>query len=59
MKSSNTYVTVASYFNDMKIIDDRLSKLEHIIDNITKYQVEMLNMENKDDGNTNTQIRPQ
>ena len=56
MKSINTYVTVASYFNDMKIIDERLERLEHIIDNLTKYQVEMLNKE-KEDGNKNITVR--
>lgn len=51
------YVTVASYFQDMKIIEDRLERLEHIIDNLTKYQVEMLNNKETKDGDKNSKIR--
>ena len=57
MNSINTYVTVASYFQDMTIIENRLERLEHIIDNLTKYQVEMLNNKETKDGDKNSKIR--
>ncbi len=36
------YVTVKDYFNDMSIVDNRLKAIEHILDVITKKEVEEL-----------------
>lgn len=36
------YVTVKTYFSDMAIVDERLKRLEHLIDVITRNEVEAL-----------------
>lgn len=36
------YVNFKTYYSDLKVIDERLSNLEHIIDLLTKKQVEEL-----------------
>ena len=36
------YVTVKTYFSDMAIVDERLKRLEHLIDVITRKEVEAL-----------------
>lgn len=42
------YVNFKTYYSDLKVIDDRLSNLEHIIGLLTKKEVEKLtNGENK------------
>ena len=38
------YIDKNSYFQDMHIIDERLKRLEHTVDNITKNLVELLNI---------------
>lgn len=47
MVQINNYVDFRTYYQDMKTIDERLTKLEHAIDNITKNIVELLNAVNK------------
>ena len=42
MAQLTNYVDQNSYFHDMKIIDERLSNLEHNIDRITKNLIELL-----------------
>lgn len=41
------YVSQNSYFQDMKIIDERLTNIEHILDGLTKDKVESLNNEDR------------
>ena len=41
------YVSENSYFQDMKIIDERLTNIEHILDGLTKDKVESLNNEDR------------
>lgn len=41
------YVTVKTYFNDMSIVDNRLKAIEHILDTITKKEVEELSEKKK------------
>lgn len=36
------YISKDTYFSDMAIIDERLKRLEHLMDNITKERVEAL-----------------
>lgn len=36
------YIDRATYFSDLKVIDERLSNLEHNIDRITKNLIELL-----------------
>jgi len=36
------YIDKNSYFQDMRAIDERLTNLEHTVDNITKNLVELL-----------------
>lgn len=41
------YVSQNSYFQDIKIIDERLTNIEHILDGLTKDKVESLNNEDR------------
>ena len=43
----NNYVSQNTYFADMKIIDERLTNIEHILDGLTKDKVESLNNEDR------------
>jgi hypothetical protein len=36
------FVSYKTYYTDLKVIDERLSRLEHIIDLLTKQKVEEL-----------------
>ena len=36
------YIDRTAYFADMKTIDDRLTNLEHTLDNLTKDVIELL-----------------
>lgn len=47
MAQLTNYVDFGTYYQDLNIIDERLSNLEHAIDNITKNIVELLNVVNK------------
>lgn len=42
-KNITNYIDRVAYFSDLKIIDERLTNLEHNIDQITKNIVELLN----------------
>ena len=41
------YVTVKTYFKDLSILDNRLKAIEHILDIITKKEVEELSEKEK------------
>lgn len=43
----NNYVSQNSYFQDMKIVDERLTNIEHVLDVLTKDKVESLNNEDR------------
>lgn len=47
MAQITNYVDFGTYYQDLKIIDERLCNLEHNIDQITKNLVELLNTVNK------------
>lgn len=42
-----SYIDRVAYFADMKIIDERLTNIEHILDGLTKDKVESLNNEDR------------
>jgi hypothetical protein len=47
------YIDKSSYFQDMAIIDERLKRLEHIMDVLTKKEVEALSDKETDKSKRN------